>query len=127
MDENQYDETYVRPVLKPLVPDTDELIHVGLRWCTVKGTVRPGCVELFLYKYRFPATFLRGELCDLEPRVVGVQAWKAQLEEVFGEPFAQIFPLRWELAVAHANRRRSGRGLLTLTQSNSCQFTEDDA
>lgn len=126
MDEDQFDETYVRPVMEARLPDNGELFHVGMELRTAKGTTRPGCVEFFDGEYRFPGTFLRGELRDLEPRVVDVTEWRAQMEEVFAQPVAEIFPLHWKLTVPHSDKRRSGRGLLILTASNSCRFEEDD-
>ncbi|MDX2220866.1 MAG: hypothetical protein SF172_17735 [Burkholderiales bacterium] len=126
MDETQFDETYVRPVCKARVPNNGELYHLGMELRTTSGVVRPGCVEIFDGEYRFPMTFLRNELCDLEPRVIAVDEWRRQMETVFGLPLDDIFPLQWKLSAPHGNKRRSGRGKIVLTPSNACRFEEDD-
>jgi hypothetical protein len=126
MDETQYDETYVRPVSKAQLPDNGELYHLGMELRTAKGVVRPGCVEIFGGEYRLPMTFLRSELCDLEPRVIAVDEWQRQLETVFELPLDEIFPLQWKLSVPHADKGRSGRGKIVLTPSNTCRIEEDD-
>jgi hypothetical protein len=65
---------------------------------TADGTIRPGCLEYVDGEYRFPATFLNDELCELEPLAHNVDEWRAQRT-----------------------------GLILLTPSNSCRFEEDDA
>ena len=140
LDEGAFDETYVRPVLRPAIPDNGELFFVAVDLCSARGVLRPGCVEFFQNAYRFPGTFLKEELCDLEPRgsethlkVHGVlnpqieRAWVKRLEEVFGAPFAEIFPMRWRLRVPHASKGRSSSGTVTYIAHKSCEWAEDGA
>jgi hypothetical protein len=112
-DEGEFDETYVCPTEGGAVPTTDAfaIYHVACRITTVLGNRLTGFMSI-----------CGGELDDPAPTVVGeaggyfpldyppTRKDVASFQAVLGAPYAEIFPVRWELAlpIAGESAIRSG-------------------
>ena len=112
-EEDEHDETWVRPLEMRAVPVDDEsdVVHVACDLVLATGRELTGFVSLW-----------NGELHDEAPVVVGAsgQYWpldgrphrrnRVAFEDFFGMPYDGLFPVRWRLRAFVASERelRSG-------------------
>ena len=102
-DEDDHDETYVRPVMSSTVPQEPSVVYQAACTVTVaSGKSYPGFLEI-----------CNGELHFEAPGVVGISSednWpldsepldrhtRRKFEAYFGSKYAQLFPIRWQLRV----------------------------
>lgn len=113
-EEGDYDETYVYPTAGSTVPRSDDftIYHVACTITTPLGNRLTGFMS-----------FCGGELNDPAPTVVGeaggyfpldyppTRKEVASFQAVLGAPYAEVFPVRWELAlpVSGESTLRSGK------------------
>jgi hypothetical protein len=101
-DEDVLDETYVRPVNSPAVPQEAWVVYQAACTVTVAtGKSYPGFLEICNSKPHFEAPVVVGDS--------GEQYWslsrpldeheRGRFEKFFGATFEQLLPIRWQLRV----------------------------
>lgn len=116
-DEDEVDETYVRPEDAAAVPGSAEfaVFHVACTVVTALGARLSGFMSV-----------CEGELQDPAPVVVGEEAGYFPLdcpptrrealafEQVLGAPYAQVFPVQWHLLLPIEGEQSPRSGSFTV-------------
>lgn len=99
MDEDEGDETYVRPTELTSVPDGN-VFHVACDMTTAAGTYLKGYWQIYNGQFHYPVLFVATGpdnpwTLDEPPR----RKDRARFEAFFGVEYSKLFPIKWKLAV----------------------------